>query len=165
MDIIISDVRLGDEEQLVFENDPSTQGAPRVCSATPSLVNSNNKLENIEDNVLGCEIVMEIEEYKDNTQDLIADSQDEQFSPLTSIDRAVNRKPGKNEESGVGIFQYSRFFFHIKIQQRKVSPTVCIFFSLSLPLLYARPPPIHHSLTHTFSLSSSSTFTSSFSLS
>lgn len=61
VDIISPDVRLGDEERHVVETG-------RVCTATPPPVNSNRKLENIVDNMLGCESDLETEEEEDNTR-------------------------------------------------------------------------------------------------
>lgn len=88
IDISIPTVRLGDEEEHIVETDQSIWEAIR------------------KDVVLDGESDVERKEDGDETQDLIADSQEEQFLPSTSA-RAVSQMPRKNKRGCGGIFQCS----------------------------------------------------------
>lgn len=94
--ISIPDLRLGDKEQHVVKSSRSTQ----ACSPMPLQVSTNSKLGNI----IGSESDVEREEDEDNMPNLIADSQEEQFSPPTSTDKAVSQMLGKNKGGCGGIF-------------------------------------------------------------
>lgn len=109
VEIIISDVSLGSEEQQVVQREEPTRGRPRVCPETSSSLTSDNDVEYIINDMPSGGSDVKRGKEGDESQELTSDSQELEYSPSTSTELAVSRKQ-RWHEGGGGIPQhYTRF--------------------------------------------------------